>query len=318
MNWTFLRQARSAALIGAAALALTACGSTATLRSGKDISDTGKVFAGSMQTIGDLAAERVIDRSAAGLAKDRAAGWGRKTSAEFAEGLTNDRAAVAKVLHGIALGQAHSAKLEAYFDALAALVNDPTKETYVAATGELAASAETLATTLESRNIVTSAHLAAAQKDAIGTLGGIIGQQMQASRVRDVLQRDAKTIDDQVRMQRALLQKYGDLIASVDELAADAFFREKVRDPFVKDNPSAGPPRPPAPALPADWRANYGADVKRQLVIAEVENAKKALEKLRQEWRDFAAGKQTRSDSLGDWMVISDSLKQIQKVHENR
>jgi len=305
-----------AGFLAAISLLLGACGSTATLRQGHEISEAGKTFATAMQTLADLSVESAIDESAAGLAESRSEAWGKfSSSTRLAADLAKQRGKLAELVFQIALFKTHSAKLEEYFVALGHLVDEPAKEAYVAATQELAASAGTLAATLQARNIVTSAHVTPVQQSALASLGGAVGQWYQAHSVKKVLQRDARTIDDQLVMQQKAIGYYIEIIVADKELEATAHYKKKVLGPYVSGYPAAPAPAPP---LASEWRADFGTDVKTKLLVDKAVEANKAVEKLRAAWKDFTEGRWNTGDILGDLTRLRDGLEQVKKLHEGR
>jgi hypothetical protein len=295
----------------AAALALTACGTTTSLRYGADIADAGKAYSVAIQSVADLAIDKHVDWVANGAIKTRepAAITGRQLGTALDLDIKGSR----EFVHQVVIFKAHAQRLGDYFDALGKLVNADVKQPYIDSAKELAGSVDTLGKALQAVGVAKDIHVTDAQQTAAGALAGTVATAIHGEKVAEVLRRDADLIDAEIALQGAALEFFKAKVAWADQLALDRLYVEKVRAPYAQDAVQGSRPQ-----LPADWKDNLAIALKDVQIETQIAKAQSAADKLRNAWRAFLAGKGNASDVLGDVTLLRDTAEQLQTLHANR
>jgi hypothetical protein len=295
----------------AAVVALTACGTTTTLRNGADIADAGKAYATAIQAVADLTIDKHVEWVASGALKSREPP--AITARQLGTSLDLDVKASREFVHQIVIFKAHTQRLGDYFDSLGNLVNADVKQPYVDSTKQLAGSVDTLGKALQAAGVAKGIHVTDAQQTAIGALAGTVATAIHGEKVAEVLRRDADLIDDEIAVQGAALEFFKGKVGFTDQLALDRLYVESVRAPYAQDVVQGI--RPP---LPADWKDNLAVTIKDVQIEAQIAAAQSAAEKLRNAWRAFLAGKGNAADLLADVTLLRDTAEQVQVLHANR
>jgi hypothetical protein len=140
-----------------ATLALTARGTTASLRHGSDIAEAGKAYSGAIQTVADVAIEKHVEWLANGAisAREPAAITGSQLGTTLDLDLKGSR----EFVHQLVVFKAHAQRLGDYFDALGKLENADVKQPYIDSAKELAGSVDTLGKAFQAVGIAKDLHV---------------------------------------------------------------------------------------------------------------------------------------------------------------
>lgn len=293
------------------AVALTACGTTTSLRQGADIAEAGKAYSLAVQSVADLTIEKHVDWIASGALKGRAPA--AVTGEQLGTSLDKDVELSREFVRQVVIFKAHTQRLGDYFDTLGKLVNADVKQPYVDSTQQLAGSIDTLGKALAAAGVAKGIHVTEAQQSAAGALAGTVATAVHGQIVAEVLRRDAALIDVEIAVQSDALEFFKAKVGSIDQLAVNRLYIEKVRIPYAQSAVQGN--RPP---LPADWTENLGVVIVGIAIEKQIAAAQSAANQLANAWRAFLAGKGNAADLLADATLLRDTATQAHALHANR
>jgi hypothetical protein len=298
-----------AAMLAAATLSLAACAtSTMAPRHGASIANAGQAYATAVQAVADLVVDKQIDWIADGAIKQRAPA--AISPAQLGDNLDHDVASARHFVHQVAIFKAHAQRLADYFDALARLVDADAGQPFVdSGTQQAASGLAALGTALKDNGIAAQFVLTDDQRAAIGGLAGSVATAIHGEQVAAALRRDAALIDYQIGLENAALESLREAIASVDNLALNRLYREKVRGPYAQKAVQGA-----RPELPADWRDNLATTIRDIQVEPQIAGAQSAAQKLRASWRAFLIGRGGFADAMTQATLLNDTVSQMRTL----
>lgn len=232
---------RRGLLLLAAVLSLCGCASVQVER-GKDLSSAGVSYARATAAVIDVAIDSAIDASSESRAEVRrgTALFANPTRPE--DKAANDAALkkleadlkrsddlLVKNIHSYLRLKRSVSAVEAYFAGLAALSGANPAEATEKAVGALVTNVNGLSKALE------SSHEIKADKQAVlSGFATLFVKQAHGAAIGRALERDAETIGRALVLQELALDAAVDDITAQLELTADAYYRERVRRPFLE------------------------------------------------------------------------------------
>lgn len=251
-------------------LALTGCGSTATIDHFQTFADAGTTYTSAVGTLLQDTSGLLIDANSLKLLESRE--LAPVSEADFRKQDDDMR----RQVQDLRLLQRQVDLLGSYFSTLASLAGSDASDQISEQLGEIGSSLSTLAQTLGSTDkLATDANAVSAIAKGAGKL---VVQGVQAGALRDELEARGQTIADVLRQQADLLEALAEEAGRAQGFLDRRDYDQNVVDPFLASDP-----------LPSSWTEDRKEGLQKSPIPDSLQDAVQAASSLRIAWVSLLA-----------------------------